>query len=116
MKKNVTIAAGDELGGGAAGEGAGGAWGAGGGSEGGTARAEVEVGLGVLSELMEEEVEEIVGPKGKRYTERGAFRHGHEGGEVTLGGRRVQVRRPRVRTADGESEVALADLRAFRRP
>ena len=29
------------------------------------------------------------------------------GGEVTLGGRRVEVERPRVRTADGEQEVRL---------
>ena len=67
----------------------------------------VEVGLGVLRELLEQEVEEVVGPKGKWNRERAAVRHGYEGGEVTLGGRRVPVRRPRVRTADGESEVAL---------
>jgi putative transposase len=67
----------------------------------------VEVGLGVLSELLEQEVDELVGPKGKWNAERSAVRHGHEDGEVTLGGRRVQVRRPRVRTADGESEVPL---------
>jgi putative transposase len=67
----------------------------------------VEVGLGVLRELLEAEVEGIVGPKGKHSSDRVAVRHGHEGGEVTLGGRRVGVSRPRVRTADGESEVPL---------
>jgi putative transposase len=66
----------------------------------------VEVGLGVLRELLEAEVDQIVGPKGKWNRERSAVRHGHEDGEVTLGGRRVGVERPRVRTADGESEVA----------
>ena len=50
----------------------------------------VEVGLGVLRELLEEEVEEIVGPKGRWIPERTAVRHGHEDGEVTLGGRRVR--------------------------
>ena len=35
------------------------------------------------------------------------MRHGHEDGEVTLGGRRVQVERPRVRSADGAAEVRL---------
>ena len=35
-------------------------------------------------------------------------------GEVTLGGRRVPVSRPRARTADGEREVELGDLRALR--
>ena len=67
----------------------------------------VELGLGVLRELLGEEVCEVVGPKGKWNPERTAIRHGHEDGEVTLGGRRVAVRRPRVRTADGESEVPL---------
>jgi len=73
----------------------------------------VGVGLGVLSELMEEEVEDVVGPKGKHDPDRVAVRHGHEDGEVTLGGRRLQVRRPRARTADGESEVPLATYQHF---
>ena len=54
----------------------------------------VEVGLGVLSELLEQEVDELVGSKGKWNRERAAVRHGHEDGEVTLGGRRVGVERP----------------------
>ena len=58
----------------------------------------VGVGLGVLHELMEAEVDEVVGPKGKHDPDRTAVRHGHEGGEVTLGGRRVPVSRPRART------------------
>jgi putative transposase len=73
----------------------------------------VEVGLGVLRELLEQEVDELVGPKGKHNPERSAVRHGHESGEVTLGGRRVQVKRPRARTADGESEVPLLTYEHF---
>ena len=75
----------------------------------------VGVGLGVLHELMEAEVDEVVGPKGKHDPGRTAVRHGHERGEVTLGGRRVPVERPRARTADGEREVELGHLRALRR-
>jgi transposase-like protein len=67
----------------------------------------------VLHELLELEVDEIVGPKGKWNPERTAVRHGHEDGEVTLGGRRVAVKRPRVRTADGESEVSLETYEHF---
>ena len=73
----------------------------------------VGVGLGVLEELMAEEVDDVVGPKGKHNAERTAVRHGHEAGEVTLGGRRVEVSRPRVRTADGEFEVQLATYEHF---
>jgi hypothetical protein len=45
----------------------------------------VGVGLGVVAELMEEEVTGIVGPKGKHDATRIAVRHCHETGEVTLG-------------------------------
>ena len=73
----------------------------------------VGVGLGVLAELLEEEVVEVVGVKGKHDSERVAVRHGHESGEVTLGGRRLQVERPRVRSADGRSEVPLQTYAHF---
>jgi putative transposase len=73
----------------------------------------VGVGLGVVAELMEEEVTEVVGPKGKHDPERTAVRHGHESGEVTLGGRRVGVERPRVRSADAIEEVALETYSHF---
>jgi putative transposase len=73
----------------------------------------VGVGLGVLTELMEEEVDDVVGPKGRHNADRTAVRHGHEGGEVTLGGRRVEVKRPRVRTAHGEAEVHLQTYEHF---
>lgn len=74
-----------------------------------------EVALEVLGRLLEEEVEELVGPKGKHNPDRSAVRHGHERGEVTLGGRRVGVNRPRVRTADGETELPLVTYEHFSR-
>jgi putative transposase len=40
-------------------------------------------------------------------------RHGHENGEVKLGGRRVPVSRPRARTADGQREIELAPYAQF---
>ena len=57
----------------------------------------VGVGLGVLAELMEEEVVGVVGAKGKHDPERVAVRHGRESGAVTLGGRRVAVEHPLTR-------------------
>ena len=73
----------------------------------------VGVGLGVLSEMMEAKVDEVVGPKCKRKPGRSAVRHGHEGGEVTLGGRRVAVERPRARTVGSECAVPLATYAHF---
>src|ERR671911_2874085 len=73
----------------------------------------VGVGLGVVHELMEAEVDEVVGPKGEHNRDRVAKRHGHEDGSMTLGGRRVAVRRPRMRTADDERELPVATYGYF---
>ncbi|MDQ3241401.1 MAG: transposase, partial [Actinomycetota bacterium] len=67
----------------------------------------------MLAELMDEEVEDVVGPRGKHDSQRTAHRHGREAGEVTLGGRRVGVERPRARAADGSGEVELATYAHF---
>jgi putative transposase len=67
----------------------------------------VGTGLQVLETLLAEDVARLVGPKGRHLPERTAVRRGSEPGHVTLGGRRVRVRRPRVRTADGTRELAL---------
>ena len=73
----------------------------------------VGVGLGVVHELMEVEVTEVVGPKGKHNSERTAKRHGHERGSLTLGGRRTEVSRPRMRTADDEHELPVHTYEYF---
>jgi putative transposase len=73
----------------------------------------VGVGLGVVHELMELEVTEVVGPRGKHNRERTAKRHGHEDGSMTLGARRVQVRRPRMRTADDARELPVRSYEFF---
>ena len=63
---------------------------------------------------MEEEVVGVVGAKGKHDPERVAVRYGHEAGTVTLGGRRVALERPRIRSADGRSKLLLATYRYWR--
>ena len=73
----------------------------------------VGTGLQVMHVLMEDEVSAVVGPKGKWNPERTARRHGTDGGEVTLGGRRIGVRKPRVRTADGSAEVSVGTYELF---
>jgi len=67
----------------------------------------VTAGLGVMQVLMEESVTAVCGPKGKHQPERRAVRHGSEDGSVTLGGRRVPVRRPRARATDGSGEMPI---------
>lgn len=76
----------------------------------------VGVGLGEHAELLEEEVVEIVGPKGKHIPERTAVGHGHELGEVTLGGRRVAVDRPRGAPCRRPLRGAASEVRVRRRP
>src|SRR3954467_4368356 len=73
----------------------------------------VGVGLGVVHELMELEVDEVVGPKGRHNPDRVAKRHGHEDGSMTLGGRRVPVHRPRMRSADDEHELPVKAYECF---
>ena len=73
----------------------------------------VGTGLQVLQAMLAEDVAGLVGAKGRHIPERTAVRHGSEPGQVTLGGRRVGVRRPRVRTADGTREVTVPTYQAF---
>ena len=77
----------------------------------GVMAASVAIGLEVLDELMAAEVDELAGPRGKHNPDRRFCRHGTEDGSVTLGGRKVDVRRPRVRTSDDTGEASLAGLR-----
>src|SRR3954453_23801780 len=73
----------------------------------------VATGLGVLTAMMDQDVTGLCGPKGRHDPQRTAVRHGSEAGSVTLGGRRVPVRRPRVRAANGGGELAVASYEQF---
>jgi len=72
----------------------------------------VGVGLAVVDEIMQAEVTQRVGPKGRHNPARTANRHGEEPRQLTLGGRRIVVSKPRVRTTAGE-EVELRSYRTF---
>jgi putative transposase len=73
----------------------------------------VGAGLQVMAQLMEADVIAACGAKGRHDPGRTATRHGTEEGSVTLGGRRVPVRRPRVRAADGSGELAVPAYEMF---
>jgi putative transposase len=66
-----------------------------------------------VHQLMEREVDEVVGAKGKHNRDRTAKRHSHEDGSMTLGGRCVPVTRPRIRTADDEHELPVTSYEYF---
>jgi transposase-like protein len=61
-----------------------------------------DAGSQVLTAMMEQDREDLCGPRWKRDPDRSAGRAGTTESEVTLGGRRVPIRRPRVRTRDGQ--------------
>ena len=73
----------------------------------------VGTGLQVMQVLMEQDVTAVVGPKGRWNPDRVAVRHGSDDGEMTLGGRRVPVQRPRMRNVDGTGEVAVPSYELF---
>jgi len=65
----------------------------------------VESGMKALDDLLEQERTALCGPRYKHEPERAAYRAGHADGELVMGGRRVRVRRPRVRTDEGEQQL-----------
>jgi transposase-like protein len=75
----------------------------------------VAAGLQVMTAMMDESVAVLAGPKGRHQPDRTAVRHGSEAGSVVLGGRRVPVRRPRVRATDGTGELPVDAYDVFNR-
>ena len=73
-----------------------------------------EQGLTALHELLRKDAEEIVGAKGKHEKERTHNHWGSTDGELSFGGRRIQVSRPRVRAKSGK-EASLPHFEAFSR-
>lgn len=72
----------------------------------------ISAGTAALTAVLEEERTELVGPRYAHLPTRQARRSGSAPGELVMGGRRVQVRRPRARTVDGK-EVQLPSWTAF---
>jgi transposase-like protein len=64
----------------------------------------VSTGVQVFEAMLEQDREALCGPRWQRRPEWSAVRGGSTRSEVTLGGRRIAIRRPRAR---GERELAL---------
>jgi putative transposase len=71
-------------------------------------------GLAALDELFREEAMALAGPKGRHHPERTHHHWGTAATELTFGGRRVQMQRPRVRQTAGGGEATLPSVAAFR--
>jgi putative transposase len=70
-------------------------------------------GLAALDELFRDEAVALAGPKGRHQPARTHHHWGTAATELTFGGRRVQVPRPRVRRASG-GEATLPSVARFR--
>jgi putative transposase len=70
----------------------------------------LKAALVMAQQMLEAEVARVAGVKGTHQAQRRAQRHGPQGGYVVLAGRQVKIRRPRVRTVDGQ-EVPLRNYR-----
>ena len=62
----------------------------------------IDAGQQVLASMMEQDREDLCGPRWKRDPDRRAGRAGTTKSEVTLGGRRIAIPRPRVRSQAGQ--------------
>src|SRR3989442_1775889 len=70
-------------------------------------------GLAALDELFREEAVALAGPKGRQQAQRTHHHWGTTATELTFGGRRVQMPRPRVRRTSG-GEATLPSVARFR--
>ncbi len=74
-----------------------------------------QTGLLMMKAMIDEEVEQLAGPKGLHQDHLPAYRWGKEEGHVVFLGRKVAVEKPRVRGKDG-GEIPLRRYQAFRNP
>lgn len=72
----------------------------------------VSAGMSVLGAMLEEERAKLCGPRYAHQPARAASRAGHTNGELAFGGQRMRVRRPRVRSVNGD-EVKLETWEQF---
>ena len=73
-------------------------------------------GLKVFTAMLEEDRTAVCGPRYAHEPDRPASRAGTVRSEVVLGGRKVAIQRPRVRTADGEVSLPTFQTMAHRDP
>jgi len=74
-----------------------------------------EAGLRIMQAVTRAEIDSIVGDRGKHNPDRQAYRWGSQGGYAVLAGKKVPLRRGRVRDRDGK-EITLQSYERFQSP
>jgi putative transposase len=72
----------------------------------------IELGFEVLRQMLELDVTELAGEKGRHSKNRTSYRHGSESTKVVLGGEKRSIQKPRVRSLGGV-ELSLPTLSIF---
>jgi transposase-like protein len=72
----------------------------------------LSAGMEAFVREMEDDRTLLCGPKGEFQTDRRAYRHGHDVGTLVMGGRKVRLPKPRVRSVEGR-ELELPHWRLF---
>jgi transposase-like protein len=75
-----------------------------------------EAGLLLMKSFIDEEVRRLAGSRYRHDSNRQAVRWGQDEGHVIFAGRKVAMKKPRVRSADGSEELPLRRWDAFAHP
>jgi len=62
----------------------------------------LSAGFEVFTQMLEEDRAAICGPRHQPAPDRRAYRHGHDEGSLVFGGRKIRVKKPRIRSVEGE--------------
>ena len=71
------------------------------------------VGIQALMKLMDRDVEDMAGPKGRHNPNRVAYRHGFQATTVPMGSQRIAITRPRVRSIESDQELPIPSYKVF---
>ncbi len=71
------------------------------------------LGIQTLITMMDQDVEAVAGPKGKHDPNRIAYRHGSQATSIPMGGQRLAIERPRMRSITTGQELPIPSYEAF---
>lgn len=73
----------------------------------------INSGFQIFEAMLEADRETFCGPRYAPQEGRQAYRYGFDEGQVVFGGRKVRLKKPRARSADGRSELVLPSWERF---